>query len=131
MRGVLQALEEAGTLSMLGRPGPFDDVRRIVVFVVNSRSPQTDWDQSERPPGAIPLLIKATGVPIDHYSYESVETMRDMVARWQALRRLRESPAFNAGSDPAVRQLLSAPISTSTSSTCRSQRSRTTRSAAI
>ena len=110
MRGILQALEEAETLSMLGRPGPFDDVRRIVVFVVNSRSsPQTDWDQSERPPGAIPLLIKATGVPIDHYSYESVETMRDMVARWQAMHRLRESAAFNAGSDPAVRQLLSAP----------------------
>jgi len=110
MRGVLQALEEAETLSMLGRPGPFENVRRIVVFVVNSRSsPQTDWDQSERPPGAIPLLIKATGVPIDHYSYESVETMRDVVARWQGMRRLRESAAFNATLDPAVKQLLSAP----------------------
>jgi len=110
MRGVLEALEEAETLSVLGRPGPFDDVRRIIVFVVNSRSsPKTSWGQSERPPGAIPLLIKATGVPIDHYSYESVETMRDMVARWQSMRRLRESFALNASTDPAVQQLLSAP----------------------
>jgi NTE family protein len=110
MRGVLEALEEAEALSVLGRPSPFDDVRRIVVFVVNSRSsPKTNWDQSERPPGAIPLLIKATGVPIDHYSYESVETMRDMVARWQAMRRLRESGAFNPSADPAIRQLLRTP----------------------
>lgn len=110
MRGVLDALEEAETLSVLGLPSPFDDVRRIVVFIVNSRSsPKTNWDQSERPPGEIALLIKATGVPIDHYSYESVETMRDMVARWQTLRRLRESPAFNPSADPAVTSLLRAP----------------------
>jgi NTE family protein len=110
MRGVLEALEEAEALSVLGRPSPFDDVRRIVVFVVNSRSsPKTNWDQSERPPGAIPLLIKATGVPIDHYSYESVETMKDMVARWQTMRRLRESAAFKASADPAIRQFMRPP----------------------
>jgi NTE family protein len=110
MRGVLETLEEAETLSALGQPSPFDHVRRIVVFVVNSRSsPKTDWDQSEHPPGAIPLLIKATGVPIDHYSYESIETMKDMIARWRAMRRLRESASFDANADPAVQELLRSP----------------------
>ena len=42
-------------------------MRRIIVFVVNSLpSPPTNWDESEKPPGTVDILLKATGVPIDH-----------------------------------------------------------------
>jgi NTE family protein len=110
MRGVLEALEELEAVYSLGRPTPFDHARRIVIFVVNSLStPKTNWDQSERPPGDIALLIKATGVPIDHYSYDSVETLRDMIADWQKMRRLRDSAAFRANKDPAIAALLKTP----------------------
>ncbi len=34
--------------------------------------------------------MKATGVPIDHYSYEAVELLKDISARWQEARRLRD-----------------------------------------
>jgi hypothetical protein len=30
----------------------------------------------------IALLIKATGIPIDHYSFEAVELLRDTEPRW-------------------------------------------------
>ena len=44
------------------------------------------------------ILLKATGVPIDRYSYEAVELLKDIIARWKTLRALRESGAFaNAG----------------------------------
>jgi NTE family protein len=110
MRGVLEVLDDLEALSNLGLPSPLDSVRRIVMFVVNSRSdPKTDWDTSERPPGELALLIKATGVPIDHFSYETVETLRDKIAHWQAMRQLRESTAFAANKDPAVAQLLRTP----------------------
>ena len=110
MRGVLEALDDLEALNSVGLPTPLDEVRRVIMFVVNSRSsPRTNWDQSERPPSEIALLIKATGVPIDHYSYDTVETVRDMIARWQTMRRLRESAAFAANKDPGVARLLSTP----------------------
>jgi len=110
MRGVLEALEELEALYSLGHPTPLDDVRRIIMFVVNSLSvPKTGWDKSERPPGNVELLIKATGIPIDHYSSDTVETVRDVVARWQNMRRLRESPAYVPDKDPAIAQILRTP----------------------
>jgi NTE family protein len=110
MRAVLETVEDLEALNSVGQSSPLDDLRRIIVFIVNSRSnPRTDWYEKERPPGAITLLIKATGVPIDHYSYDTVEELRDVIARWQTMRRLRESPAFDANKDPEASKLLRTP----------------------
>ncbi len=88
MRGVLDALQLMEALHEQGMPSPLDRVRRIVVFVVNSMSsPPTDWDAVESPPGTFDILLKATGVPIDHYSYEAVELLKDIAARWRTARR--------------------------------------------
>jgi NTE family protein len=95
---------------VLGQPTPFDQVRRIIVFVVNSRSsPKTNWDEVERAPGNVDLLIKATGVPIDHHSYEAVEQLRDTTARWQSMRRIRDSAALPGRHDPELAELARAP----------------------
>jgi len=90
MRGVLDALEFLEALHDAGQPTPLDHVRRIIVFVVNSLSSlPTNWDESESPPGTVDILLKATGVPIDHYSYEAVELLKDISTRWQTARRIR------------------------------------------
>jgi NTE family protein len=53
-------------------------LRRVVVIVVNSRSaPKNDWDRRETPPGMISQLLQSSGVPIDRYSFETVEMMKD------------------------------------------------------
>ena len=110
MRGVLETVEDLEALASVGQSTPLDQVRRIIVFIVNSRSaPKTDWYEKERAPGAITLLIKAAGVPIDHYSYDTVEELRDVIARWQMMRRVRESPAFDASKDPEAAKLLRTP----------------------
>jgi len=103
MRAVLDSLEIMEALHSVGLPTPLDRLRRIVVFVVNSlSSPKTGWDKSESPPGTISILLKAAGVPIDHYSYETTELLRDKQARWQSMRLIRKSPAFAADKDPAA-----------------------------
>jgi NTE family protein len=90
MRSVLDQLQFLEALNGLGLPTPFDHVRRIIVFIVNSlSSPPTNWDESESPPNSLQVLMKATGVPIDHYSYEAVELLKDISARWQETRRIR------------------------------------------
>ena len=103
MRSVLDVLELLEALHDKGMPTPLDHVRRIVVFVVNSlSSPPTNWDESVSPPGTLDVLLKATGVPIDHYSYEAVELLKDIAARWETARRLRELARCSTNGDSPV-----------------------------
>jgi NTE family protein len=110
MRSVLATLEMMKALHQAGVATRLDRVRRIVVFVVNSvASPQTHWDESKSPPGVISTLVQASGVPIDHYSYESMELLKDKQARWQSLRRLRNSPGFAGSRNPTIADDLKGP----------------------
>jgi NTE family protein len=87
-----------------------DSVKRVIVFIVNSlSSPPTHWDKSPAAPGDIALLIKATGVPIDHYSFEAVELMKDIEARWRLFREISGSSAFNPSRDPTLDREVRAP----------------------
>ena len=110
LRGVLDIIETFEALHEAGQKTPLDHVKRIVVFVVNSlSSPATNWDKVEDPPGTIPILIKAAGVPIDRYSGEQVEQLKDVAARWQTLREIRDSTAFTKDKDPAIAYVKNAP----------------------
>jgi NTE family protein len=113
MRSVLDTLEIMEALHLIGQTTPLDHLRRIIVVVVNSlSSPKTEWDKSESPPGTIDILLKSAGVPIDHYSYEATELLKDKQARWQSMRLVRESPAFAANKDPSVAAALRTPDTT-------------------
>jgi len=94
---LLEALHSAG------QPTPLDNARKIIVIVVNSlSSPPTNWDESERPPGTVDILLKATGVPIDHYSYEAVEQLKDIAARWDMMRQVRRMAGCPANKDSPI-----------------------------
>jgi NTE family protein len=110
MRGVLDALEIVEALHEVGMPSPLDSAKRIIVFVVNSlSSPPTNWDESYTPPGTIDILLKSAGTPIDAFSYETVESLKDTAANWRTMRLLRNSGAFSANKDPAVTAALRVP----------------------
>jgi NTE family protein len=100
MRALLEVMESAEAGRRLRY---LEGVKRIVVIVVNSVSqPVVDWDRSERPPSDVAILIKAAGVPIDRYSYEAVELLKDLIARWQTARAIRASSAFVGGGNPVL-----------------------------
>jgi NTE family protein len=110
MRGVLEALEELEAVRGMRKQTRLDDVRRLVVLVVNSLSvPKTNWDRSERPPNDVAILLKATGVPIDRNSYEAVELLKDIVARWKILRQVRDSNEFRIGAKGNLSELADVP----------------------
>ena len=110
MRAVLDTLQVLESLNEAGQPTPLDDAKRIIVFVVNSlSSPPTTWDQSYSPPGTVDILLKSAGTPIDAFSYETIELLRDMAAQWQIKRLLRNSAAFAANKDGAVAKALRVP----------------------
>jgi NTE family protein len=92
MRGVLDVLSTFEALHAQGLKTPYDHIRNVFVFVVNSlATPPNDWDLHENPPELFDVLIKATGTPIDRYSYDTVETLKDIQARWAALREVRDA----------------------------------------
>jgi len=98
VRGVLEALQElAASAAFRGEVG-FGVVQRVIVIVVNAHSsPRTDWDRHESPPGMIAQLLQSTGLPIDRYSFETVETMKDLVEIWKWRRDLTIANARLAG----------------------------------
>lgn len=103
VRGVLEAIEElAASAAFQGEVG-FGIVRRIVIIVVNSHSsPDTDWDRWESPPGWIIQLSQSAGVPIDRYSFETVETMKDRAEIWKWRRDMLVIQARLAGATQAA-----------------------------
>ena len=110
MRAVLDALEVLEALNEAGVPTPLNSVKRIIIFVVNSlSSPPTKWDKSEDPPGTVDILLKSAGTPIDAFSFEAVELLRDTAAQWQNARLIRNSAAMATNKDPAVAAALRIP----------------------
>jgi len=110
MRGVLDVLSTFEALHADGRKTAYDHVRNIFIFVVNSlATPPNDWDLHENPPGLFDVLIKATGTPIDRYSYDTVETLRDIQARWAALREVRDAIKPYPALDDKLQTIMRAP----------------------
>lgn len=99
LRGVLDVINLMEAMRSAGLKTPLDHVKRIVVVVVNSLSiPKTDWAKKEDAPGSISVLVKAAGVPIDRYSGEQIDQLKDIEARWKLLRQVRETASFDRGS---------------------------------
>src|SRR5262245_23276990 len=108
VRGVLELLEGlAASAAFRGQVG-FGVVQRIVLIVVNARSsPGTDWDRKESPPGIVSQLLQSSSVPIDRYSFETVELMKDRaeIAVWRrelVVARARLAGASEAQAEASV-----------------------------
>jgi NTE family protein len=110
MRGVLDALEILEALQEAGISTQLSTAKRIIVFIVNSlSSPPTNWDESEASPGTVDILLKSAGTPIDAFSYEAVELLKDTAARWRTMRRIRDTGALAGSKDPAIVDALRIP----------------------
>jgi NTE family protein len=102
VRGVLGAMDELAASAALRSEARFGVVRRIAIIVVNARSsPRTDWDRSESPPGMISQLLQSSGVPIERYSFETVELMKDRAEVWEWRRAFLIERARRAGATEA------------------------------
>ena len=68
--------------------------------------PPHEWDKSESGPGIVGQLLKASGVPIDRYSYDQVELLKDMIDRWALMRdRSRLAGLEGWPADPSLVEL--------------------------
>ena len=110
MRTVLDTMETLEALRAAGKKTRLDNTKRIIVIVVNSlSSPKTDWDETERSPGMLNILLKAAGTPIDQYSYEAVELLKDTAAQWRTMALIRNSVAMKTNKDQVIAAALRVP----------------------
>ena len=54
------------------------EVRRIVIISANAKTnPSKDWDHKQAAPGILDVLSLVTGGPMDNYSFDTVQLVRD------------------------------------------------------
>ena len=102
MRSVLEALEALGTAPRFAARWDFGAFRRIAIIVVNARS-------ARRPTGTVTKIrparsascLNATGVPIDRYSFETIEILKDRQEVYGWRRELMIARARLAGMSEA------------------------------
>ncbi|MEN8251370.1 MAG: patatin-like phospholipase family protein, partial [Bacteroidota bacterium] len=86
VRAVLETLEQLRISAEFRGEIGFGKINKVILMVVNAHSsPDTKWDQNEDPPGFFSQLLQSTGVPIDRYSFETIETMKDRaeIMKWR------------------------------------------------
>nr|WP_255475058.1 patatin-like phospholipase family protein [Pusillimonas sp. ANT_WB101] len=102
VRPALEFIEELEASSAYSQQVGFGDISRIVLIVVDAHSsPRTYWDKTETPPGFIIQLLQSTNVPIEKYSFETVEIMKDRAEIMERKRDLKVAYAQLAGASKA------------------------------
>lgn len=127
---LVEALQEAEVSEAFRKAVGVEGLRRIVLVIVNAyTAPNLGWSKREAAPSSVELLLQAVSVPIDRFSYESVDALEDLITEWKLRRqvavdrlRLKGEPipadmasplefsvvdaSFDAVRDPAERKYL-------------------------
>jgi NTE family protein len=107
VRGVVESMDAIENSATFRELVGINRLKRLAIIIVNSRAnPPNDWDQRAAGPGLIDQLLSAAGVPINRYSYDQIELIRDMIDRWGLLRdRSRLAGLEGWPADPSVVEL--------------------------
>jgi NTE family protein len=81
VRGVMDAMEEAMLSQEFAKEKGFARIKKVVIIVANAHSQvANNWEKKESPPGMISQLLQSSSVPIERYSFETIELMKDRAA---------------------------------------------------
>lgn len=84
VRAVLDGLYSLESSPEIRETVDLSRLRRVAILCVNAySSPDKDWDQHESPPGTLALVVAAAGIPMDRYSYETIELLKEQVTGWR------------------------------------------------
>jgi NTE family protein len=78
---VMDAMEEAMLSQEFAKEKGFARIKKVVIIVANAHSQETNnWEKKESPPGMVSQLLQSSSVPIERYSFETIELMKDKAA---------------------------------------------------
>ncbi len=84
LRGPLVALQSNDLPWNLPNKINKDQIKKLVVIVVDAKtSPPVDFDKSPSPPGLIDVLTTISTVPMENFSFDTLELLRNTVEQWR------------------------------------------------
>ena len=87
--GIVEIMQELEASPRFRANVGIEKLHRVAIVIVNSvTSPDFGYSKREAAPSALELLLQAVSVPIDRYSYESVDALEDVVTTWRLRRKL-------------------------------------------
>ena len=105
---MVEALQEAELSDVFRKALGVEKLRRIVLVIVNAyTAPSLGWSKREAAPSALALLLQTVSVPIDRFSYESVDALEDLIEEWKLRREVAVDTARLSG-EPIVANTLPA-----------------------
>lgn len=113
-------LLDGGLSDNLGLRGPFEDiaakggfrnkvgddlnpnlVRKMVVIVVNAAfKKDRNWDRRKQPPGAVQVTLALGSVPMNRYTFETLQLLKDSVREWEREWNERDLSDTSKAADP-------------------------------
>ncbi len=85
VRAVLDGIYSVETHPAVQRKYDLQAIDKVAILVVNAYSkPETTWSKREIAPGTFELAIAGATIPMDRYSYETVELLKEQVDRWKS-----------------------------------------------
>jgi NTE family protein len=89
VNGIVDVLQELEASPRFRAAVGVERLRRIAIVIVNAvTAPDLGYSKREAAPSSLQLLLQALSVPIDRYSYESVDALEDLVDEWRQRRKL-------------------------------------------
>jgi len=88
MRGPLVGLESNDLPWSIPNKINNGKIKKLVVIIVDAKTrPKNSFDKSASPPGALTVLDTTATVPLDNYSFDTVERLRTVFQDWRRDRR--------------------------------------------
>jgi NTE family protein len=61
-----------------------EEIDKLVFVVVDAKSkPEVKFDKKPDPPGLVDVLTKISTIPMDNYSFDTVQALRDAFVQWE------------------------------------------------
>jgi NTE family protein len=88
LRGPLTAIESNDLPWSIPNKINNGEIEKLVVIIVDARTaPETHFDEKAAPPNLVTVLETTATVPLDNYSFDTVERLRNTFDAWRKDRR--------------------------------------------
>jgi NTE family protein len=97
IRSVLDGIYAAESNAEVSKIYDLSRIERVAIVVVNAYSkPDKGYALREISPGTLTLAVEAAGIPVDRYSQETIELLKEQIERWRGRQIIERGP----GSSP-------------------------------
>ncbi len=86
---IIETMQEMEASALFRNVERHNRFRRVAIIIVNARALRSlDISQNPAPPSMFELMSRSVILPIDRFSYESIDALEDLVTEWRLERQV-------------------------------------------